>query len=122
MNWFIQMALGLSYLHGRKILHRDIKTNNIFLTASRVVKIGDFGVSKELTSTGEMADTVIGTPCYMSPEILSDQKYDAKSDVWALGCVLYELCTLKHAFDVRNGSVYALFRKICQGDFEDING
>ena len=91
---FIQLSLGLNYLHQKKILHRDIKTKNIFIKDNLTVKIGDFGIAKILNSTSSYAHTFIGTPYYISPELCKDQPYNDKSDVWALGCVLYELCTL----------------------------
>lgn len=94
LNWFIQICIALEYIHGRKILHRDIKSQNIFLTSNGTVKLGDFGISKLLESTNEAAMTVVGTPYYMSPEVCENKPYTFKSDVWALGCVLYELCTL----------------------------
>jgi len=94
LNWFIQICIALEYIHGRKILHRDIKSQNIFLTTNNTVKLGDFGISKLLESTNECAMTVVGTPYYMSPEVCENKPYTFKSDVWALGCVLYELCTL----------------------------
>jgi len=82
----------LHYIHGKSILHRDLKTQNIFLTRTGMVKLGDFGIAKVLTSScGGLARTVTGTPYYMSPELCEDRPYDTKSDVWALGCVLYEL-------------------------------
>ena len=69
MDWFVQMALAIKHIHDRKILHRDLKTQNIFLTRSLDhVKIGDFGISKIL-STKSKAFTVVGTPCYISPEL-----------------------------------------------------
>ena len=104
LKWFVQLCSALKYIHGRKILHRDLKTQNIFLaTVSNEkdfsVKLGDFGIAKILQSTSECANTIIGTPYYLSPELCEDRPYNEKSDVWALGCVLYEMCTLNHAFD-----------------------
>ena len=109
-NWFVQICLSLEYIHGRKVLHRDIKASNIFLTGNNTVKLGDFGISKVLENTGSNAMTVVGTPYYMSPEVCQNHPYTFKSDVWALGCVLYELCTLKHAFSADNllGLVYKI--------------
>ena len=69
LNWFIQIAISLEYIHGRKVIHRDIKTSNIFLTGNGTVKLGDFGISKVLENTNEQAMTVVGTPYYMSPEV-----------------------------------------------------
>ena len=102
MNWFVQMCLSLEYVHGRRVLHRDIKSSNIFLTRNNTIKLGDFGISKVLENTNDAALTVQGTPYYMSPEVCQNKPYTYKSDVWALGCVLYELCTLKHAFNAEN--------------------
>lgn len=90
--------MTLEYIHGWKILHWDIKLQNIFLTGNNTIKLGDFGISKVLESTVEAAMTVVGTPYYMSPEVCESKPYTFKSDVWALGCVLYELCALEHAF------------------------
>ncbi len=70
MEWFVQMAMALAYLHDQRILHRDIKPHNVFLTNhGRVVKVGDFGVTRILDHTHSMAKTTIGTPYYVSPEI-----------------------------------------------------
>ena len=99
LDWFVQISLALKHIHDRKILHRDIKTQNIFLTSRKLIKLGDFGISKVLRGTMECARTAIGTPYYLSPEICENKPYNFKSDVWSLGCVLYELTTLRHAFD-----------------------
>jgi NIMA (never in mitosis gene a)-related kinase 1/4/5 len=100
--------LALKHIHEKRILHRDIKTSNIFLTSNGTVKIGDFGISRILEGTKEETQSVVGTPYYMSPEVCQSKPYSYKSDIWALGCCLYELCTLKHAFDAKNllGLVY----------------
>jgi NIMA (never in mitosis gene a)-related kinase len=102
MNWFVQICLALDNIHGRKILHRDIKSQNVFLTKDNTVKLGDFGISKVLESTCDHAMTVQGTPYYMSPEVCQNKPYTYQSDIWALGCILFELCSLKHAFHAEN--------------------
>lgn len=91
----VQICLALKHIHDRKILHRDLKCANIFLTKKGIVKLGDFGIAKVLRSTGDLASTQIGTPYFMSPEILENKKYNSKTDVWSLGCVIYELMRLK---------------------------
>lgn len=94
MQWFVQLCLALEYIHKRKILHRDLKSQNIFLTKNNTIKLGDFGISKVLEHTNDQALTVQGTPYYMSPEVCQSKPYNYTSDVWSLGCILYELCTL----------------------------
>jgi NIMA (never in mitosis gene a)-related kinase len=114
LDWFVQMALAIKYLHEQRILHRDLKTSNVFLTTENVVKLGDFGIAKTLDSTLDQASTVVGTPYYMSPEVCESKPYSYASDVWALGCVLYELVALRHAFDAPN--IIMLILKIVQHD------
>ena len=83
------------------ILHRDLKPENVFLTNGSTVKLGDFGLSK-LLSAHDFASTYVGTPFYMSPEICSSERYSGKSDVWSLGCIMYELCSLEPPFNARS--------------------
>lgn len=78
----------MKHVHDRKILHRDLKTQNIFLTSNGMIKVGDFGIAKVLSNTKELARTQIGTPYYFSPEICNGRPYNNKSDVWSLGVVL----------------------------------
>ena len=88
-SYFIQMCLGMEYLHQKKILHRDIKSMNVFLSKEDRLRIGDLGVAKVLSHTAAFAKTIVGTPYYLSPELCEEKPYNVKSDVWALGCVLY---------------------------------
>jgi serine/threonine protein kinase len=83
------------------IIHRDLKPENVFLTNGSTVKLGDFGLSK-LLSAHDFASTYVGTPFYMSPEICSSERYSGKSDIWSLGCIMYELCTLEPPFNARS--------------------
>ncbi|GFR87117.1 serine/threonine-protein kinase Nek4-like [Elysia marginata] len=112
VEWFVQIAMALQYMHERNILHRDLKTQNIFLTKSKIIKVGDLGIARVLDSAGDMATTLIGTPYYMSPELFSNKPYNHKSDVWALGCCVYEMTTLKHAFNAKdmNSLVYKILK------------
>ncbi|PFH37469.1 hypothetical protein BESB_039270 [Besnoitia besnoiti] len=98
-KWLVQLTEGLQYIHSKRILHRDLKPSNILLDEGENVKIGDFGISRVMTTTLALAQTAVGTPQYMSPEMCENKPYTYKSDVWALGCVLFELCSLKNAFD-----------------------
>ncbi|XP_022055195.1 serine/threonine-protein kinase Nek1 isoform X2 [Acanthochromis polyacanthus] len=119
MDWFVQICLALKHVHDRKILHRDIKSQNIFLTKDGTVQLGDFGIARVLNSTVELARTCIGTPYYLSPEICENKPYNNKSDIWALGCVLYEMCTLKHAFEA--GNMKNLVLKIIRGSYPPVS-
>lgn len=92
VNWFIQLLFGVKTLHSKNVLHRDLKSANIFLTSNKTLKIGDFGISKVLDNTS--AKTFVGTPYYLSPEVCESRPYSLSSDIWSLGCILYELCTL----------------------------
>ena len=118
-KFFIQMCLGLEFVHSKKILHRDIKSMNVFLVRDDNIRIGDLGVAKVLANTAAFAHTMVGTPYYLSPELCEEKPYNVKSDVWALGCVLYELCTLKHPFDAINQG--ALILKIIKGTYIPIS-
>lgn len=117
-KFLIQMCEGLAYIHSKKVLHRDIKSMNIFLSKQEDVRIGDLGVAKVLADTGNFANTLIGTPYYLSPEMCEEKPYNAKSDIWALGCVIYEMCTKRHPFEASNQA--ALILKIISGKYAPI--
>jgi NIMA (never in mitosis gene a)-related kinase 1/4/5 len=118
LDWFVQICLAIKHMHDRKILHRDLKTQNVFLTSKGEVKIGDFGISRVLQHTYDCAQTAIGTPYYLSPEICQEKPYNQKSDIWSLGCILYEMVTLRHAFDA--SSMKGLVVKILRGTYPSI--
>eukprot|EP00667_Euglena_gracilis_P012671 EG_transcript_13024 len=102
LDWFLQLCLAVHYCHRQNLIHRDLKLQNIFITSTGVVKLGDFGVSREVAPSPDLAMTIIGTPFYLSPEVLKSRPYDVKSDVWALGVVLYELLSLRRPFQARD--------------------
>jgi len=98
LDFFIQIARAVRHMHERRILHRDLKPANCLLLKDGTVKIADFGLGRQLEKDQGMAHSRVGTPLYMAPEILLSQAYDYSSDVWSMGCVLYELCTLTSPF------------------------
>lgn len=114
VHWIAQIVLGLEYLHANGVLHRDIKPANIFLMRDGTVKLADFGMSRhfhEIEDPNEMwCTTTVGSPMYMSPEILYGSGYGQKADIWALGCALFEVMTLQKPFDAT--SYDDLFRNI----------
>ena len=110
---FVQITKGLNDLHEYKILHRDLKSANVFLFRDGSAKLGDLNVSK-ITYRG-LGCTQTGTPYYASPEVWKDNPYDLKSDIWSLGCITYEMCMLKTPFRANN--MEGLFKKIIKGDY-----
>lgn len=107
VKWTFQLCLALRYIHGLAMVHRDIKALNCFLSADGSIRLGDFGTARKLernhAASGHepgkrTCSTPVGTPMYMSPELCCGRSYGQKADVWALGCLLYELLTLRHAF------------------------
>ncbi|XP_078399469.1 serine/threonine-protein kinase Nek4 isoform X2 [Cetorhinus maximus] len=118
VEWFVQIAMALQYLHEKRILHRDLKTQNIFLTKTSIIKVGDLGIARVLENQHDMASTLIGTPYYMSPELFCNKPYNHKSDVWALGCCVFEMATLKHAFNAKD--MNSLVFKIIEGKLPPI--
>ncbi|MCQ2819546.1 MAG: protein kinase [archaeon] len=115
---FIQMALGVLYLHMNNLIHRDLKPANIFLTKDKNVKIGDLGLTKQLSNIDELRKTFCGTMLYMSPEIISKLPYNYKADIWALGVILYEIIALKNPFFDLNPIVF--FTNVLAGDIPPI--
>ena len=113
LDWTAQIALALDHIHAMRVMHRDLKTQNIFLGRGGVVKLGDFGISRVLERTDDFATTVAGTPYYLSPEVCQNQPYTLKSDVWSFGCVAYEIATLEHAFAA--DSLLSLVYRIVNG-------
>lgn len=118
LYWITQACMGLQHIHDHKILHRDIKTKNIFLTSDGSIKIGDFGISRVLNSHSQNANSIVGAPYYMSPEMIRGNSYNHKTDVWSMGVVLYELISLQHPFMGR--SIEDLARRILEGTFPRI--
>ena len=118
LDWFTQICLALKHIHDKKILHRDLKSQNIFLTENGIIKLGDFGIAKCLECTWEKAMTVVGTPYYLSPEIVNNKPYSFKSDIWSLGVLLYELTALKMPFDATSLPMLSL--KIIRGNYNPL--
>lgn len=105
-------------MHSKNILHRDLKSQNLFLTKKNIVKIGDFGISKELNTMNDLAKTACGTPYFMPPEVCKGEPYGEKADIWAIGCILYELALLKKPFD--SDTIHGVFNMIIHNPLDPI--
>lgn len=111
----IQITRGLKALHELKILHRDLKSANVFIFSNGAVKLGDMNVAK---MSRNMCKTQTGTPYYASPEVWKDLPYDKKSDIWSLGCVIYEAIALKPPFKAND--MEGLYKKVTRGFYPRI--
>jgi len=102
LKYFTQVCSAVQYIHSKRILHRDIKPANIFMTSDGCVKLGDFGLGRFFSQNTRDAHSIVGTFYYMSPERIRESGYGFSSDIWSLGCVLYELITLDSPFSIMN--------------------
>ena len=120
MKYLAQIILAVMFMHNKHILHRDIQTQNIFIGSEGILRLGDFGISREDGKNNEKAKnkTAVGTPYFMAPEVLTGVPYDQRADMWAIGIILYELITLKKPFD--GLSVEKVFWEIMKSDFEPL--
>jgi serine/threonine protein kinase len=119
-KYFSQIANAIQHMHERRIMHRDLKPANIFLTLDGTIKVGDLGLSREFSEHTHQAHSKVGTPLYMSPEVINGNGYEFKSDIWSLGCLLYELAVLKSPFKSEGINLYSLLNKISSGDYQPI--
>ena len=113
------IVMAVMAMHNKNILHRDIKTQNIFITENGICKLGDFGISRRLNHQDAKAMTSCGTPYFMPPEVCLGKPYDGKADVWAIGVVLYELIMLKKPF--RGEAVQNVLQQITKSTFEPLS-
>uniref|UniRef100_A0A8C9P8C8 non-specific serine/threonine protein kinase n=1 Tax=Spermophilus dauricus TaxID=99837 RepID=A0A8C9P8C8_SPEDA len=124
LGWFVQISLGLKHIHDRKILHRDIKSQNIFLSKNGMVaKLGDFGIARVLNNSMELARTCVGTPYYLSPEICQSKPYNNKTMAYCrlLGNDSSLIALLPLSFQFEGSNLHQLVLKICEAHFAPIS-
>jgi serine/threonine protein kinase len=115
----IEVSKGLEYLHHTHKMHRDIKSQNIFISSSGQVKLGDFGCVAQLTQEREMRTTLVGTPLNLAPEIVMGKDYDVKVDIWSLGIVAYEMLFKETPFEASR-SIFDLGQKVVNFKLESL--
>ncbi|KPI87720.1 putative serine/threonine-protein kinase Nek3 putative protein kinase [Leptomonas seymouri] len=119
LEWMAELLCGLAHIHSKRILHRDLKSSNIFVTSKNHLKLGDFGVCTILACPNAKAESMIGTPLYFAPEVCNNEAYDERSDVWSLGVVFYEMCTLCRPFEGEN--LFSLIQQILDSEIAPFN-
>merc|ERR1719253_518871 len=109
--------VAMKYLHEKQVLHRDLKPQNLFLMENGDIRVGDFGMSK-VVKANEKFQTVVGTPYYIAPEVITEKPYSYPADIWSMGCIFHHLCALKVPFDATN--LKGLVSKITSGKIEPL--
>lgn len=122
-SYILQIAGALQHMLKMRVMHRDLKPANIFIDSNDNMKLGDLGLGRDFSSQTMEAFSRVGTPLYMSPEVLQGSGYDFKCDVWSLGCISYELCALVSPFkdETKKMSLYDLFQKIIHADYKPLS-
>lgn len=117
---FKQICSALKHMHERRMMHRDLKPSNVFVKADGTLKLGDLGLSRYFSSGTLLAHTIVGTPYYMSPECIRGEPYNFSSDIWSLGCLLYELIALRNPFYKENQTLYMLGKNITSCNYDPL--